>query len=252
MTPEMFFNRLVNEGLSMEHSIVAFDNENPVGIVLNGFRIVNGKKISWNGGTGVATEYRGKGVSKLLMEEILKIYQVEGVEIATLEAIKENERAIRLYEQFGYQVVDSLVYLNGVPEFHFSAGNFLQSKAIRPEQLQALSFYKENVAWQCQWPSVKSGEAQVYFDKKQNPVGYTLFKRVWNQEGLDKVFLYQFELLQDLDEETMQAIIAKITEGENKPVNFVIINASMANPVTHYLIDNGFKITTEQVQMVKR
>lgn len=253
MTPETFFNRLVNEGLSMNHSIIAFDQENPVGIVLNGFRIVNGKKISWNGGTGVATEYRGKGVSKLLMEEILKIYQEEEAEVATLEAIKENERAIRLYEQFGYQVVDSLVYLSGTPEIHSDSGDGILSRTIRPEQLPALPFYNGNVAWQCQWQSVKSGEAQIYFDHDHNPLGYALFKRVWNQEGnIEKVFLYQLELIQDYEEEAIQAIFTKITDGENNPVNFITINASMKNVATQYLLNNGFTKTTEQVQMVKR
>lgn len=253
MTPETFFNRLVNEGLSMNHSIIAFDEEKPAGIVLNGFRLVNGKKISWNGGTGVATEYRGKGVSKLLMEEILNIYQEEGVEIATLEAIKENERAIRLYEKFGYHVVDSLVYLSGTPEINSSSGTEIQSKTIRPEQLPTLPFYNENVAWQCQWQSVKSGEAQIYYDHDQNPLGYALFKRVWNQEGkIEKILLYQLEIIQDYDEEMMQAIFAKIIGGGNNPVNFITINASMKNAATQYLLNNGFTKTTEQVQMVKR
>ncbi|MEH7086673.1 GNAT family N-acetyltransferase, partial [Neobacillus drentensis] len=57
MTPELFFNRLVNEGLSLEHSLIAFDEEKPVAIVLNGFRVIDGQKTSWNGGTGIATEY---------------------------------------------------------------------------------------------------------------------------------------------------------------------------------------------------
>ncbi|MDQ0199600.1 GNAT family N-acetyltransferase [Neobacillus ginsengisoli] len=253
MTPETFFNRLVNEGLSMNHSIIAFDQENPVGIVLNGFRIVDGKKISWNGGTGVATEHRGKGVSKLLMEEILKIYQEEEAEVATLEAIKENERAIRLYEQFGYQVVDSLVYLSGTPEIQSDSGDGILSRTIRPEQLPALPFYNGNVAWQCQWQSVKSGEAQIYFDHDHNPLGYALFKRVWDQEGnIEKVLLYQLELIQDFKEETIQAIFAKITDWENNPVNVITINASMKNVATQYLLNNGFTKTTEQVQMVKR
>ncbi|WP_413300431.1 GNAT family N-acetyltransferase [Bacillus sp. 1P10SD] len=250
MTPELFFNRLVNEGLSLPHSIVAFDGEEPVAIVMNGFREINGKKTAWNGGTGIAPEYRGNGVSTLLMEEILKIYAEEGCEVATLEAIKENERAIRLYARFGYEVTDSLVYLAGTLEG--KNNSHLQSEFIRPEKLPTYSFYKQNVPWQCQWQSVKAGEAQIYFDDKRNPVGYSLFKRVWNQEGqLEKVFLFQVELLGEVTDETVQAVFSAITEHQIHPISYMTVNASQSNPVIQYLLEQGFKKTTEQVQMVK-
>lgn len=251
MTPELFFNRLVNEGLSLKHSIVAFDGEEPVAIVLNGFRVVDGNKIVWNGGTGIATEYRGKGASNLLMEEVLRVYSEEGVEVATLEAIKENERAIRLYERFGYEITDSLVYLSST----LVLKNIIpiSSISIRPEQLPTFPFYKENVPWQCQWQSVKSGEAQIYFDSNQKPLGYALFKRAWNQDGqLEKVFLYQLELFKDIQEETIKSIFTSISGEYHKPVSLMTINASLTNPVLPLLFGLGFEKKMEQVQMVKK
>ncbi|MGG1677114.1 GNAT family N-acetyltransferase [Neobacillus sp. NRS-1170] len=251
MTPEHFFNRLVNEGLSLNHSIVAFDQDNSVAIVMNGFRTVNDKKTAWNGGTGIAPEYRGKGVSQLLMEETLKIYQENGVEAATLEAIKENEKAIRLYQRYGYEITDSLVFLSGTPKV--TDVNTIQAESIRPEKLPLLPFYKENVPWQCQWQSVKAGEAQVYYDEEGNPQGYGLYKKVWNQNGhLEKVFLYQLELLEEVNTLNINAILAAITENAGDPVNFTIINGSMSNPVIQYLMEHGFNKTTEQVQMLKK
>ncbi|WP_026566997.1 GNAT family N-acetyltransferase [Bacillus sp. UNC41MFS5] len=250
MTSDIFFNRLVNEGLSMEHSLVAFDGEEPVAIVLNGFRVIDGKKTSWNGGTGIAPDYRGKGVSQLLMEAAFNVYSEEGVEVATLEAIKENERAIRLYQRFGYEITDSLVYLSGTLDLIHTS---ILNKSIRPEQLSTYHFYKENLPWQCQWQSVKSGEAQIYFDEKQNPLGYSLFKRVWNQQGqLERVLLYQIELFAEAKEEMIKSILSSITGENPNPINFMTINASVSNPVIQILEDLGFVKTTEQVQMVKK
>lgn len=250
MTPELFFNRLVNEGLSMNHSLVAFDGEKPVAIVLNGFRVIDGKKTVWNGGTGIAVDYRGKGVSNLLMEAALKVYSEEGVEIATLEAIKENERAIRLYQKFGYEITDSLVYLSGTVDVNAIP---ISCQSIRPEQLVTYQFYKENLPWQCQWQSVKSGEAQIYYDENQNPLGYSLFKRAWNQQGqLERVFLYQIELLEFPQEETFKSILTSITGETNHPVSFMTINTSLTNPIIPILMDLGFEKKTEQVKMVKK
>jgi GNAT superfamily N-acetyltransferase len=251
MMPELFFSRLVNEGLSLNHSLVGFDADEPIAIVLNGFRVIDGKKTAWNGGTGVAVTYRGKGVSRILMEETLRVYREEGIEVATLEAIKENEKAIRLYQKAGYEITDTLVYLTGAPEINPHAG-IITSQTIRPEQLAKLAIYKENVPWQCQWQSAKSGEAQVYYDSQNKPIGYALYKRLWNEKGeLEKVFLYQFLLRKDISKELVNTIFAEITENEINPVSFMTINASMQNPTTKYLIENGFTLSTEQVKMVR-
>ncbi|MFK9090535.1 GNAT family N-acetyltransferase [Bacillus salipaludis] len=253
MTPELFFNRMVNEGLSYNHSIVAFDQEKPIAIVVNGIRMIDGKKTAWNGGTGIAIDYRGKGVSNLFMEEVFNMYHEENIEKETLEAIKENERAISLYKRFGYEIKDSLVYLSGSIEASIPEHTMLQTKSIRPEQLANFPFYQENVPWQCQWLSAKSGEAQIYLDEAGNSIGYTLFKKVWNQEGiLEKVFLYQCKLLSEVSEEIIQAVFSSITEGESSPIHFITINASLSNPVIQYFMNNGFKLTTEQVQMERK
>lgn len=252
MTPEMFFSRLVNEGLSLNHSLVGFDVDEPIAIVLNGIRIIDGKKTVWNGGTGVAPEYRGKGVSSLLMEETLKVYTEVGIEVATLEAIKNNEKAIRLYQKAGYEITDMLVYLIGTPEIKPHAG-IISSQTIRPEQLAKLPIYKENVPWQCQWQSSKTGEAKVYYDGKKERIGYALYKRLWNEKGeLEKVFLYQFQLRKEISKKLVDSIFADIADNEMTPVNFMTINASMQNPTTQYLLENGFTISTEQVQMLRK
>lgn len=252
MTPEPFIGRVGNEGLSVNYSIVAFDGDNPIAIVMNGIRTVNGKKTAWNGGTGVATEYRGKGVSRRLMEETLRIYSEEGIEIASLEAIKQNERAIRLYERFGYEIIDSLVYLNGTFDWQQTDSTPIQIKTIRPEQLPLFLFYKENVPWQCQWQSAKTGEAQVFFDENDKPLGYALFKRVWNQEGnFGKVLILQLELLDEINNGLVDSFLANLS-GHNPSVAFTTVNSSTANPAIKYLMERGFKKSTEQVQMVKK
>ncbi|ETI67714.1 GNAT family N-acetyltransferase [Neobacillus vireti] len=253
MTAETFFQRFINEGLSMNMSLVAFDGEEPVAIILNGVRTIDGKKTVWNGGTGVATSYRGKGVSKQLMEETLKLYAEEGIEVATLEAIKENERAIRLYQKYGYEIIDSVVFLSGAIESQSVVVSTIKIKSIRPEQLPTISFYKENVPWQCQWQSVRSGEALLFYAGGDEPLGYCLYRRIWNQEGLlEKVVIYQLELVCELTKEIINTIMASICGEADNKVNIMTVNASVSNPVTKYLIENGLSTATEQVQMVKQ
>ncbi|MEY9974401.1 ribosomal protein S18 acetylase RimI-like enzyme [Lysinibacillus sp. RC46] len=249
MNEEMFLNRLVGEGLSPELSIVAFDHNNPVGIVLNGFRQINGKKTSWNGGTGISPDYRGKGVSRVLMEETTAIYEREKVEVATLEAIKENKVAIALYEKYGYTITNQLLFLSGEYEAKVEGQVAIHVETIRPEQLPYLSFYQEDVPWQCSWQSNKQGEAKVFYNENNEALGYMLYKIVWDQDGaINHIVLYQLELLENGNVEHIPHFIASIT---NHKVNLATVNFLASNPAASYLMENGLEVKTEQVQMKK-
>jgi ribosomal protein S18 acetylase RimI-like enzyme len=250
MNEEMFLNRLVGEGLSPELSIVAFDHNNPVGIVLNGFRRMDGKKTSWNGGTGISPDYRGKGVSRALMEETIAIYERENVEVATLEAIKENKVAIALYEKYGYTITNQLLFLSGEYEAKIEEKAAIHVETIRPEQLPYVSFYQEDVPWQCSWQSNKQGEAKIFYNENNEAVGYMLYRTVWDQEGtIDSIVLYQLELLENGTVDQIPHFIASIT---NHKVKLATVNFLASNPATSYLIENGLEVKTEQVQMKKR
>jgi len=250
MSTEMFLQRLVGEGLSAEHSIVVFDHDEPIGIVMNGFRIINGKKVAWNGGTGISPFYRGKGVSRLLMEETLAIYERENVEIAVLEAIKENSVAIALYEKYGYAITDQLQFLSGEYAARVEQTSAIRAEIIRPEQLPHVPFYQEDVPWQCSWHSVKQGEARVFYNEANDVLGYMLYKTVWGKQGeLERVILYQLEVLDVSNVKLLPHFLASLTAQK---VNISAVNFLASNPATSYLVANGLKVTTEQVQMKKQ
>lgn len=244
MDETMFLNRLVTEELSPEHSIVAFIKDEPVGIIMNGFRVREGQSIAWNGGTAVAPEYRGSGIIHQLMERTMAIYEQEKVEIATLEAIKSNETAIKLYEKYGYTVVENLLFLLG----NQKGAKPLEYEVCRPEELISLSGYQERVVWQCQPASIKHGEAYV-FKIDEKVVGYSLFRRVWDEaKKLSRVNIYQLKLLAD-NAEYIPRMLAAIGEKDT-PV--MLVNFIKNDAVTRYLLEQDFTVTAEQVWMEKR
>src|ERR1700741_614928 len=106
-----YLARLQNDNLSVQHSLVAFSEGKPAGFLLNGIRTNEGRRVAWNGGTGVGFEFRGQGVGKVLVTAALDLYREQGVEVATLEALSTNQPAIALYQKCGYEVVDDLVFL---------------------------------------------------------------------------------------------------------------------------------------------
>jgi hypothetical protein len=55
MNYSAFLGRLHQEDLSAEESIVLYDGERPIGLTLNGIRMVAGQKVAWNGGTAIVS-----------------------------------------------------------------------------------------------------------------------------------------------------------------------------------------------------
>ncbi|MFH1451268.1 MAG: GNAT family N-acetyltransferase [bacterium] len=58
----------------------------------------------------IAQEFRGKGLAKLMFDEIERFAQVHGYESIVLDTYKDNERAKRFYEKQGFQSFTPSVY----------------------------------------------------------------------------------------------------------------------------------------------
>jgi GNAT superfamily N-acetyltransferase len=256
---ESFVNRLVSEGLSPRLSIVAFYDNQPIGIVKNGVRIFNGEKIAWNGGTGVAPSFRGKGIGKELMEATLSIYKEEGIDIATLEAISENQNAITLYEKIGYNVVDQLEYLELKSKLSISltnAGNYIVERAV-PQQIGFLSLYKGMNPWQTQWQSAKDSEAIIIKDPNhETEIGYAYFRRSFSPEGKHiGTVLFQCEANPSREdaENIIHFALSQVFGNESDDIRRVIPNLPVngSNITYKILKEYGFQPIAHQVFMQK-
>lgn len=55
-------------------------------------------------GICILKDYWGLGIGKLFMESLLEFAQASGLKVITLEVLVDNERAIRLYQAFGFEI----------------------------------------------------------------------------------------------------------------------------------------------------
>lgn len=254
-TISKFLQRLTNEDLSPEYSWVAFSNEKPIGLILNGIRSINGELVAWNGGTAVAPEFRGKGLGKQLVEKSLETYLKFNVNQCYLEAISNNTSAIRLYENLNYKTIDSLCFYkgNGLKKT-FTPNYSLNIKETLPRIVGTLPFYQHGSSWQTQWQSVKNGQGLIAYENNQ-PVGYALYQLKLNEQNEQpEVLLYQCHshTLHSNDFEIVNALLQFILEQESLPCNVTAINIPRSNEVlTKTLNDSGFEEIVEQVQMTQ-
>jgi ribosomal protein S18 acetylase RimI-like enzyme len=271
-TLDGYLDRLHHEGLSPELSMIAFCDGKPAGFLLNGISGISGicgicasavGKLAWNGGTGVAPEFRGRGVGKALVEAALDLYCAQKVELATLEAISDNEVAIRLYEQYGYEAIDRLVFLQhtGVlnsETFPTDDQRSYSIQAVAPFEVSRLDFYEHLVPWQTQWQSVarNHGEALIVVDRNPVPVGYALYQKNLDEQGrLAGIALYQCRATPG--HEDGELIVAAALRYLFAPLESECrrstSNLSHSNQTVLSLLRNaGFILYVEQVHMLKK
>jgi ribosomal protein S18 acetylase RimI-like enzyme len=111
MSKEDFIKRFFGpEGNKAETSFIAFDHEEPVGVILGGIKNFETIKTMRCGTLAISPEYRGTGISQRLFElhkdEAIK----HGCKQLFLEVIVGNDRAINFYKKLGYEKKYDLVY----------------------------------------------------------------------------------------------------------------------------------------------
>jgi ribosomal protein S18 acetylase RimI-like enzyme len=260
LTTEGYLKRLQNEGLSQSHSLIAYCEGKPAGFLLSGIRYQGETKVAWNGGTGVSPEFRKSGVGKVLVQAALDVYKTEVVALATLEAISNNAPAISLYQKFGYEVVDRLIFLRHEGRLDSFVRNddpkyFVRS--VSPASVGELDFYHHSAPWQAQWQSLvlDNGEAVLVTDSAGTNVAYALFRNKFGQQkSLESIALYQCEVrpgrgdARSIAAAALEHIYSPLDEKRRRTTS----NLRMSNElVLEILCDAGFTTFVEQVKMEK-
>ncbi|WP_088008723.1 GNAT family N-acetyltransferase [Indiicoccus explosivorum] len=258
MTEEAFSSRMTQEDLDPALSVVAFRDGEPAGLVLNGIRETGGRKVGWNGGTGVASSARGTGIGRRMMERSLELLREAGAEVATLEAISGNEPAIALYEKTGYRIIDRLqfLHLNGKIGAESETPADGRTEIKSPEEASRLPFYRADYPWQTMWQSAKGGEAIIAKNDAGTPVGYVVYRKVTDSGGKHiATVVLQCEADPAYGEglAVIRRLLNEAFDGYAGDIRRVAVNVPVnRSPLTHEALkERGFELTSEQVDMRK-
>ncbi len=255
-TFDRLMNRMVRERISPAHSLVAWNDGRPVGFVFTSIGEIKGKKIAWNGGTAVLPGWRRKGAGNRLMEALMELYQREHVQLATLEAIAENKPAIRLYQQHGYDIADSLlIYQTENFRRGQKGASGYNIRTAHPATVTAFSFYPDLAPWQTHW--FQGDEAWIISDSSGKEAGYALVRRKTDDQGRGRV--QELTLLQletapghpEAEELAHQLLRHVMASAEASRCQFLYC-PEKKKMVKSLLEEEGFHMFLSNVHMVKK
>lgn len=99
---EQFAQRLMRDGVQLQLSAAAFDNDRMIGFYINGAGEWLGELTAYDAGTGVVPAYRNRGVAKDLFSFIVPQLKQASVSRYLLEVFTANEPAVTLYRKLGF------------------------------------------------------------------------------------------------------------------------------------------------------
>jgi ribosomal protein S18 acetylase RimI-like enzyme len=258
MDLERFAVRLDRDALSPEQSLVAWVDGIPAGFVMGGIREVGGRRVAWNGGTAVVPRFRGQGVGRKLMEAVLDMYRRHQVDLATLEAISVNERAISLYKSLGYRVVDHIwIYRSEqamtLPDRGETERTEYTIRRERPQDVAGLPFYRVTAPWQSQWFCVPGGMALIAENGTGEPAGYALVRKVKDDFGEWREMVAHDLVVHSgrTDGEAVaRVLLEEAFAPADAPAKRTVLHVSEKTPwLSEWLEKNGFHPVVRQVQM---
>ncbi|CAG9619938.1 GNAT family N-acetyltransferase [Sutcliffiella rhizosphaerae] len=255
MDVDRFTSRLGNDNISASLSFVAFDGNTPIGLLLSGVKLLDKEKFAWNGGTGVASSYRRKGVGKLLVDQALEVYMQEGVHVATLEAIATNEKAIKLYESKGYEIIDNVIHLTADKSFEQSESNRYYPLYGAAVDAQYLPLYQWETPWQSQWWCMKDGQSIQLLTQEGETVAYALFKRHHSEDGtLKSVTVTHCFIKEEVDhhDKVLECLLSHLFPASTTDYQCTMAFFKTSNQKMYqFLLNKGFTHKVEQVWMKK-
>lgn len=105
----MFKRRGYNPSISFG----AFCDEKLVSLTLNGLGSYNGVMTVYDTSTGTDPDFRRKGLAKQIFQASLKAFSQHGAEQYVLEVLKNNEKALTLYQNIGFAITREFYYFRG-------------------------------------------------------------------------------------------------------------------------------------------
>lgn len=237
--------KIKRENIELDWSVGLFDGRRLVGFILHGLGEREGEKVLYNGGTGILPDYRGSAYTRRMYEFLLPRIRQEHVEAVWLEVIEQNERALKVYQQLGFERIRELDCFLG--EAHGNRKNpqwpHLQIEELDEPIWEALpTFFDYPPSWQNDLPALRNdlpGSKVITVRQGQQYLGYLIYS-VYNRR---LTCLAVHPLYRRLG--IGKALLRQLPDGQWSVINIDRRNAGLIS----FLKNMSWKRTFSQLEM---
>jgi Acetyltransferases len=103
MTLAKFKEFFLCRDINLDYSVGLYDGK-LIGFILNGYRIIDGQRYCYDGGTGFLPSYRNQGLGSKLLQQMIMMLGERGIQHYVLEVLEDNIPAQKLYEKYGFHI----------------------------------------------------------------------------------------------------------------------------------------------------
>ena len=175
LTGEQLSRRARFEHLDIHHSLLAYTADELAGMALLGLR----GEVGWVGGFGITEKYRGRGLAHELMSALVEEARACHVRLLTLEVLRRNLAATRLYERAGMRVARDLLIFERKSASGAVSHPMRLKEGAPAEMLRHFHrLHLQPAAWQRDLPAllVMDGLRALYLGERDNPEAYALLR----------------------------------------------------------------------------
>ena len=166
--------------INEEISGVMLDDNELIGFILHSRAYFQGLDTIYNGGTGIVSKYRGKGIIQKIYKNLLPRLRESGAKRILLEVITTNSSALKLYGVMGFQKKRLLHCFKGFVLLDLGLNNLIyrETQDFKLDRFKAFvdfspSFLDANDRVNSNWKYEKLIEGY----QGQTLIGYVIFQR---------------------------------------------------------------------------
>ncbi len=248
MSQQQFEQRILRDGVRLEMSASAFDENRMIGFYMNATGAWQGTNTAYDSGTGVIPDYRRKGIAQELFEFMIPQLKASGIDQYLLEVLCSNESAVSLYRKLGFVETRVLDVFRATERPANDQANVLIRRVEKPDWELFKLFWDDGYpSWQNSIDAVERIEnerAIVTAYAGDSCVGYgVLFQPATNVMQLAVAPEHRRK---GVGSRIVAALQAEVSEA----VKVTNIDESL-HGTRAFFEANGFKMVLKQFEMIK-
>lgn len=248
-TEQTLAQKITGDNIDLSLSPGCFVDGTLCGLIFHGIGQRDGQPIVWNGGTGVAPEQRGQGITTRLYEYIIPQLQAKGFQRTVLEVIVGNDPAIHLYKKNGFSISRRLMCYKGQPAEQIQLPENIRLENIEQPNWPLLHQFR---SWQ---PTFQNDDRKIILLKEHikllgafqdnKLVAYIAFDK--NPDAGD---IFQFAVDPDYRRQKIgTTLFHAVAQQKTVPLKIINVDARHSESIT-FFENIGFEKIVEQLEML--